>query len=117
MIIGLALHVRGSRSTQSKHHYSISTAGSLTAGLPYSHTYWLQLEHYCLLHWNKSHSGCGKINQHNCDQQDSLKLECKLGTLNWATHVNHTILGVCIVDSWKIYSHLAPGDTEAQNDF
>jgi hypothetical protein len=55
------------------------------------------------------YSACGKVDQHNRDRQDTLQLERKLGTHNWATRVNHTILAMCVVDSWKIYSRLAFG--------
>jgi Transposase IS4 len=114
--------------------YFISTAGSLTAGLLYTRTRWRQLEQdrfappeQVTFHIAQPkaaelyYSACGKIDQHNRDRQDALKLERKLGTNNWATRVNHSILGMCIVDAWKVFSCLAfaaDGSlTEAQNDF
>jgi hypothetical protein len=67
------------------------------------------------------YSACGKVDQHNHDRQDTLQLERKIGTHSWVTRVNHTILAMCVVDSWKIYSHLAFGvnqsATETQGDF
>jgi Transposase IS4 len=114
--------------------YFIATAGSLTPGLPYTRTRWRQLEQdrfappeQVTFHIAQPktaelyYSACGKIDQHNRDRQDALKLERKLGTNNWATRVNHSILGMCIVDAWKIFSRLAftadGSPTETQDTF
>jgi Transposase IS4 len=114
--------------------YFIATAGSLNAGFPYTRTRWRQLEddrfappEQVTFHIAQPYaaelyySACGKVDQHNRDRQDTLQLECKIGTQNWATRVNHTILAMCVVDSWKIYSRLAFGidqsATETQGDF
>jgi Transposase IS4 len=114
--------------------YFIATAGSLNAGFPYTRTRWRQMEddrfappeqvtfqivqpYAAELYY----SACGKVDQHNCDRQDTLQLERKIGTHSWATRVNHTILAMCVVDSWKVYACLAFGvnqsATETQGDF
>jgi Transposase IS4 len=114
--------------------YFISTAGSLAPGLPYTRTRWRQLvddrfappeQVTFQIAQPKAaelyYSACGKVDQHNRDRQDALKLERKLGTHNWATRVNHTILGMCIVDAWKVFSRLAftasGAPTETQSEF
>jgi Transposase IS4 len=98
-----------------KRRYFISTAGSLSPGLQLEQvTFQIAQPKAAELYY----SACGNVDQHNRDRQDALKLERKIGTLNWATRVNHTILGMCIVDAWKVYSRLAfTSPSESQNEF
>ena len=48
------------------------------------------------------YEGCSKIDQHNRLRQDSLNLEKKLQTMDWATRANHSILGMIVVDSFYL---------------
>jgi hypothetical protein len=47
---------------------------------------------------------CGKIDNHNRDRQATLGLERKLKTHDWSKRVNLTILSMCMVDAWKVWS-------------
>jgi hypothetical protein len=49
---------------------------------------------------------CGKIDQHNRDRQATLGIEVKLKTQDWLKRVGLTILAMCIVDSWKVWSRI-----------
>jgi hypothetical protein len=49
---------------------------------------------------------CGKIDHHNRDRQATLRLKGKLKTQDWLKHVRLTILAMCIVDSWKVWSQI-----------
>jgi hypothetical protein len=59
---------------------------------------------------------CGKVNQHNCDRQDTLGLEKKLKTNDWSMRVNLTILSMIFVDTWKAWS-LMSDNAETQKEF
>jgi hypothetical protein len=50
------------------------------------------------------YDACAKIAQHNRCRQACLMLESNLKTKDWSVRLNMSILGVCIVDSWLLYS-------------
>ena len=61
------------------------------------------------------YSVCSKIDHHNRCRQDDLKLEKKLRTMRFSTHVNSALFAMCVVDSWLLYknscglsSHMGP---------
>jgi hypothetical protein len=119
--------------------YFIATAGSLDPGEPCVRTRWRQLAHVdtnlppeqlrleipqpncSAIYYNT----CAKIDNHNRDRSDTLRLEKKFATKDWATRVNHCIFGMILVDCWKMYSNLSyPLDEcgklivgESQKDF
>jgi len=47
---------------------------------------------------------CAQIDRHNRCRQDDLRLEHNYGTHDWSSRVNLSILGMCVVDSWMLYS-------------
>jgi len=47
---------------------------------------------------------CAQIDRHNRCRQSDLRLELKLATHDWSMRVNLSLLGMCIVDSWLLYS-------------
>eukprot|EP00170_Pyropia_yezoensis_P001688 contig_7251_g1692 len=46
---------------------------------------------------------CAMIDRHNRCRQDDLRLEHKLGTHNWSTRVNMSLLSMSEVDAWMLY--------------
>jgi hypothetical protein len=52
------------------------------------------------------YSSCAMIDRHNCCWQDTLRIEKKLGTLEWDRWVNLSILSMCIVDAWLTWKLL-----------
>jgi hypothetical protein len=62
-----------------------------------------------------------KIDQHNRDCHATLGIERKLVTHNWAKRVNISILFICLVDAWKIWSLLTVDESgkpiETQKEF
>ena len=61
------------------------------------------------------YSTCGKIDQHNRQRHDTLKLEKKVETNDWLKRVNLSILGMIIVDSYLVYSKLVNGFEKESN--
>ena len=51
----------------------------------------------------KYYDACSQIDIHNRGLQDDLKLEKKFEVKDWSICVNSTLLGICIVDAWKLY--------------
>lgn len=47
---------------------------------------------------------CSEIDRHNRCRQDDLGLEKKFEVKDWATRVHTSLLAICIVESWKLYS-------------
>jgi Transposase IS4 len=98
--------------------YFIATAGSMDPGEPCKRTRWRQLVHVdtnlppeqirleipqpnaSAMYYNT----CAKIDNHNRDRSDTLRLEKKFGTKDWAKRVNFAIFGMILVDCWKMYS-------------
>jgi hypothetical protein len=63
---------------------------------------------------------CAVIDQHNRDRQDTLMIERKLKTHDWATRVNLSIFAIILVDCWRVYSKLSFNQSnkiEVQKDF
>ena len=65
----------------------------------------------------KYYDTCSQIDIHNRCRQDDLKLEKKFEVKGWSTRVNTTLLGICIVDAWKLYigsrrskRHMSPNE-------
>ena len=65
------------------------------------------------------YSCCAAVDQHNRDRQDTLQLERKLKTHSWSMRVNITLLGMIMVDCWRVYDQLTPGlvNNEVQKEF
>ena len=51
-------------------------------------------------------AACGKIDQHNRDRQATLGLERKFKTHDWSMRVNMSIVAMCIVDTWRVWSRI-----------
>ena len=49
---------------------------------------------------------CSKVDQLNRDRQSTLSIERKFKTLDWSMRVNLTILSMCIVDAWRVWSRI-----------
>jgi len=47
---------------------------------------------------------CAQIERHNRCRQNDLRLDEKLATHDWSTRENLSLLGMCIIDSWLLYS-------------
>ena len=47
---------------------------------------------------------CAQIDRYNSCRQDGLNLEKKLETKDWSFRVNMTLLGICIVDGWLLFT-------------
>ena len=106
--------------------YFISSGPSLAEGQPYQRYRWRQIEEVAtdnppervelVVPQPKAaevyYSVCGKIDQHNRDRQATLGLETKIKTNDWSFRVNITILGMIIVDAWKVWSALSNADTD-----
>jgi len=57
------------------------------------------------------------IDRHNRHRQDTLGVETKLVTQNWATRVNLTIFSMIVVDTWLAYSQCRCDEIERQKAF
>jgi Transposase IS4 len=116
--------------------YFIASGQSLSEGLPYFRERWRQLDQepdspptrvQLTIAQPKAaetyYSACGKIDQHNRDRQDTLMIERKLKTHDWSTRVNFSLLSICFVDAWRVYSRMTFGETnedcnrETQKEF
>jgi hypothetical protein len=93
--------------------YFISTASRVVEGAKYHRTRCRQLEdgaqrvtleikqpHVAELYYNS----CAMIDRHNRCRQDDLMLERKYNTQEWSIRVNHSLLGIVIVDLWLLYA-------------
>ena len=99
--------------------YFVATASSLEEGSPAKRNRWRQIDRSeNALPDNveltvpqpravqEYYGVCGKVDQHNRDRQDTLQLERKLKTHDWSQRVNMSILGIIIVDSWRMYQRM-----------
>ena len=62
------------------------------------------------------YSGCGAIDEHNRIRQEYVDLEKKLKTMKWDTRANNTLLGMCVVDAYKLKNGcrgMSPGGARA----
>jgi hypothetical protein len=50
------------------------------------------------------YASCGKIDRHNHHRMKTLCLERKLGTKEWLTRVNMSVVGMIVVDAWLAFS-------------
>ena len=62
------------------------------------------------------YSCCGKVDQNNRHRQDTLRIEHKIETNNWAARVNMSIVAMCLVDTWMVWK-LATESNQKQPDF
>jgi len=61
---------------------------------------------------------CSQIDRHNRCWQDDLRLEHRLVTHDWLMRVNLSLLGMCVVDAWMLYSEARGGTaTLKQSEF
>jgi hypothetical protein len=102
--------------------YFIANTSSLEAGTQYAKTRWRQIAPVesnedpvrvertipqpkaAELFYSVAASS---IDRHNRSRQDNLQLERKLGTHDWSTRVNFSILGMHIVDTWLAWKGLS----------
>jgi hypothetical protein len=49
---------------------------------------------------------CAKVDRHNRDRHYKLGIKNKLVTMDCSLRVNLSILSMCIVDTWKLFSEL-----------
>jgi len=107
--------------------YFIASTSSTLAGTPYNRLRWRQgvvtasrvaltvpqpvvAETY--------YACCAQIDRHNRCRQDDLRLENKLVTHDWSMRVNLSLLGMCVVDAWLLYSGARRGGAHlTQNEF
>ena len=111
--------------------YFISTTSSLERGTPAIRTRWRQVEDVAtneepervelIIPQPKAteiyYNTCAGVDMHNRSRQDNLKLERKLETKNWSVRLNLSILGIIIVDAWKVYKGTLGENTEDEQDF
>ena len=109
--------------------YFIATSSSLQQGLPYLRRRWRQVDETInadaeLVQLSVPqpkaaevyYSGCGKIDQHNRHRQDTLKMETKLKTHDWAKRVNISLFGMMVVDCWLAFNGCTAAE-ETQKEF
>jgi hypothetical protein len=109
--------------------YFIASGSSLQEGLPYSRDRWRQVDEEddappervrLQVKQPKAaelyYSTCGSIDQHNRHRQDTLMLERKVGTHDWAKRVNLSIFGMIVVDTYIVHSK-ATGSRQSQKSF
>jgi Transposase IS4 len=110
--------------------YFIGTTGSMALGTPYIRERWRQTTDLALNQDAERvcfeipqpkiaelyYKTCGKVDQHNRDRQDTLGLERKYRVHDWSMRVNHTILAMIFVDTFRAYK-LMTIDIEPQKEF
>ena len=114
--------------------YFIASGSSMADGTPVSRKRWRQIEKDRVTPPEKVtitipqpqaaevyYKVCGKIDNHNRDRQATLGLERKLKTHDWSKRVNLTILSMCMVDAWKVWSLMTVNELnnpiETQKEF
>src|SRR5687768_3273896 len=91
-------------------HYFVSSCSSLAKGTPYIWTHWQQVNEATDADADRVEltvtqpkaaelyfTTCSLIDCNNWHKQDTLQLERKLETTNWATWVGTSLLRICIV--------------------
>ena len=48
------------------------------------------------------YDGCQAIDKHNRVRQEQFNLEKKVQTMSWSNRANHSLLGMCFVDSYNL---------------
>lgn len=90
-----------------------STSGSTAIGPPIERTRWQQtlcgaqkvtLTIPVPLLASNYFASCDTVDQHNRSRQDTLNIEKKFEVKSWDTRVNATLLGVLVVDAFKLYA-------------
>lgn len=97
--------------------YFISTTSTTMEGKPYKRVRWRQLDdgpsrvelsvpqpEVCETYY----SACAQIDKHNRCRQESLDMEKKVRTQDWSFRVNTSLLALCVVDSWLLFSGAHP---------
>jgi len=93
--------------------YFVLSTSTSRPGNPYDRVRWRQMgedaEHVALnvklpQVVQAYYACCAKIDRHNRSRQNDLQLEQKLPTHYWSMRVNLSLLGMCVVDSWLLYS-------------
>ncbi len=115
--------------------YFISTAYGLDAGKPYYRDRYRQLEEGCKFTPAQKvqlyvpqpkacevyYDTCAAIDHHNRDRVDTLKIDKKIKTKDWAKRVNFTILSMILVDCWQVWSKITRNkkgeEIESQKEF
>jgi Transposase IS4 len=109
--------------------YFVTSCSSLAEGQPYVRHRWRQLvsdlttppERIELTIPQPAaaelfYTSAGKIDQHNRDRQATLGMETKLKTHDWSMRVNMTLLSMCIVDSWRVWTRISQDDRGNQRE-
>jgi hypothetical protein len=94
--------------------YFISTTSTTLDGSVYNRSRWRQTEEgpqrvelevpqpkFAEIYY----SAASAIDRHNRCRQDDLMLERKIRTHDWSFRVNLSLLGICAVDAWLLYSN------------
>jgi len=107
--------------------YFISTASTTLPGAPYERIRWRQVGAHAqrvVLTIPQPQvvetyfECCAQVDRHNRCRQDDLRLENKLVTHDWSMRVNLSLLGMCVVDTWLLYSGAhGTGAKLTQNQF
>ena len=112
--------------------YFISNTLSLSAGQPFVRKRWRQVDQTAdaspekvelLVQQPKAtevyYSVCSKIDRHNRNRQDTLRMERKVETRLWWKRVGTSLLSMVIVDTWLAYSQciLQGDEVESQDEF
>jgi len=107
--------------------YFIASTSSTLAGTPYNRLRWRQgdvtasrvaLTVAQPVVAETYYGCCAQIDRHNRCRRDELRLENKLVTHDWSMRVNLSLLGMCVVDAWLLYSGARGGRAHlTQNDF
>jgi hypothetical protein len=109
--------------------YFVTSCSSLIEGRPYVRERWRQLVNDLTTPPEKVeltipqpiateiyYSAAGKIDQHNRDRQATLAMETKLKTHDWSMRVNMSILCMCVVDTWRVWTKLSQDDRGNQRE-
>jgi hypothetical protein len=109
--------------------YFIATGSSLLAGATYSRDRWRQVDDEPGAPLDRVelfvpqpeaaevyYSTCGLIDQHNRSRQDTLMLERKVKTHDWAKRVNISLFAMIVVDTYLVHSKSTESD-QTQKDF
>jgi hypothetical protein len=109
--------------------YFIATGSCLQAGKTYSRNRWRQEDEEQDAPPNRVelfvpqpeaaevyYSTCGLIDQHNRSRQDTLMLERKVKTHDWAKRVNMSLFAMIVVDTYLVYSQSTESE-KTQKDF
>lgn len=93
--------------------YFISSSSTTLPGEPYERIRWRQIDGEAkrvLLTVKlprvaqEYYECCAAIDRHNRCRQDDLRLEHKLVTHDWSKRVGMSLLGMCAVDAWMLYT-------------